>query len=447
MTLRMRLALASAAAVAIAVAVVSVIAYLMVRNELQSEVDSALARRAAQITSSSNPVAELFKDREFPTTPGPPLGGAAGYAQVVDTTGQRVPEGSTTLPISGYTLAVARGSQKGPRYQNITVNGIHARLVTLPFSPGIALQVARPLTELDDVLDRLRLIILLVALGSTAIAAALGLAVSRAALAPVRRLTETAEEITVTRDLSRRVETTRHDEIGRLASSFNTMLGALEDSIHAQRQLVADASHELRTPLTSLRTNVELLARGTLPDEERQRAMADVHAQIEELTALVGDVVEMARDGEPRHDLEEVRLDEVVADAVARARLHSPQVSFHEELEASVVTGVPERLHRAVSNVLDNAAKWSPAGGDIDVTVHGGEISVRDRGPGIDPDDLPYVFDRFYRSAAARNRPGSGLGLAIVRQVAEAHGGTVSAECVPEDGGGTIVRIRIPTKD
>jgi two-component system, OmpR family, sensor histidine kinase MprB len=244
------------------------------------------------------------------------------------------------------------------------------------------------------------------------------------------------------------VEAGRRDEIGRLATSFNTMLGALEDSIHAQRQLVADASHELRTPLTSLRTNVELLARGTLPDEERRRAMDDVHAQIEELTALVADVVEMARDGEPRHDVEEaVRLDEVVADAVARARLHSPQISFHEQLDASVVVGVPERLHRAVSNVLDNAAKWSPPDGDVDVTVHGGEIAVRDRGPGIDPDDLPYVFDRFYRSAAARNRPGSGLGLAIVRQVAEAHGGTVSAERVAEDGGGTVVRIRIPTKD
>jgi two-component system sensor histidine kinase MprB len=446
-TLRTRLALTSAAAVAIAVAIVSVIAYLMVRNELQTEVDTALARRAAQITSSSNPVAEVFQQREFPTTPRPPLGGAAGYAQLVGSGGQRVAEGSTELPISSYTIAVARGTETKTRYENITVNGIHARLVTVPISAGIALQVARPLSEMDDVLSRLGLIILLVALGGTAIAAALGLAVSRASLAPVRRLTETAEEITVTRDLSARVEAGRHDEIGRLATSFNTMLGALEDSIHAQRQLVADASHELRTPLTSLRTNVELLARGTLPDEERKRAMADVHAQIEELTALVADVVEMARDGEPRHDVEDVRLDEVVADAVDRARLHSPQVSFHEELEPSVVTGVPERLHRAVSNVLDNAAKWSPPDGEVDVTLHGGEISVRDRGPGIDPDDLPYVFDRFYRSAAARNRPGSGLGLAIVRQVAEAHGGTVSAERVPEDGGGTIVRIRIPTKD
>jgi two-component system sensor histidine kinase MprB len=431
--------------VAIAVAVVSVIAYLMVRNELQNEVDGALARRAAQITSNSVTVAELFQQREFPSTPRPPLGGAAGYAQLVDSSGQKLPQGDETLPISSYTLAVSRGRETKPRYEDVTVNGIHARLMTVPFSPGIALQVARPLAEMDDVLDRLRLIILLVAVGGTAIAAALGLAVSRASLAPVRRLTETAEHITATHDLSRRVEAERKDEVGRLARSFNTMLGALEDSLHAQRQLVADASHELRTPLTSLRTNVELLARGTLSDEERERAMADVSAQIEELTALVADVVEMARDGEPRREVEDVRLDELVADAVARARLHSPQVAFHEELEESLVTGVPERLHRAIANVLDNAAKWSPPGGQVDVAVRDGEVSVRDHGQGIDPADLPYVFERFYRSAEARNRPGSGLGLAIVRQVAEAHGGTVSAERT--NGGGTIVRIRIPTKD
>jgi two-component system sensor histidine kinase MprB len=445
MTLRTRLALASAAAVAIAVAVVSVVAYVIVRNELQSEVDSALSRRAAQITNSSVAVAALFQQREFPTTPRPPLGGAAGYAQLVDSSGQKLPQGDESLPVSSYTLAVATGRETKQRYENVTVGGIHARLLTVPFSPGIALQVARPLGEMNDVLERLQLIILLVALGGVAIAAALGLVVSRASLAPVRRLTETAEHITATHDLSRRVEATRRDELGRLARSFNTMLGALEDSLHAQRQLVADASHELRTPLTSMRTNVELLARGGLSEEERKRAMADVTAQIEELTVLVADVVEMARDGQPRHEVEDVRLDELVADAVARARLHAPQVEFQERLEESLVSGVPERLHRAIANVLDNAAKWSPPGAEVDVTVHDGEVSVRDHGRGIDPDDLPYVFERFYRSAAARNRPGSGLGLAIVRQVAEAHGGTVSAERV--NGGGTIVRIRIPTKD
>ena len=443
MTLSRRLALASAAAVAVAVATLSVVAYAMVRNELRDELDDALAQRAAQITTSPTTAARLFQQREFPTTPAPPLGGAAGYAQLVDSTGDRLAEAEQRLPVSPRTFDVAAG-RKGPFYEDATVEGIHARMLTVPFAPGIALQVARPLSEVDDVLARLRLVMLLVAVGGVAIAAALGLAVSRASLAPVRRLTETAEHITETHDLTRRVEAGRSDELGRLAASFNTMLAALEQSLRAQRRLVADASHELRTPLTSLRTNVELLARGGLGEEERRKAMDDVGAQIAELTTLITDVVELARDGEQRHEVEDVRLDLLVADAVDRARLHSPDVAFREELEESVVAGVPDLLHRAVANVLDNAAKWSPPGGEVDVAVSGGEVTVRDRGPGIDLDDLPHVFERFYRSAAARNRPGSGLGLAIVRQVAESHGGSVAAE--PAEGGGTVVRLRIPTK-
>jgi two-component system, OmpR family, sensor histidine kinase MprB len=444
-TLSRRLALASAAAVAIAVAALSIVSYLMVRNELRSELDEALVRRAAQITSipPGTAVEQLFRQREFPRAPEPELGGAAGYAQLVDTAGERLAESEQTLPVSERTLAIAAG-REGAHYEDVTVDGIHARLLTVPFAPGIALQVARPLSEVDDVLRRLRLIILLIAFGGVAIAAALGLAVSRASLAPVRKLTETAEHITETHDLTRRVEATRSDELGRLAASFNTMLAALEDSLRAQRQLVADASHELRTPLTSLRTNVELLARGALPAEERERAMEDVGAQIAELTALITDVVELARDGQLRHEVKDVRLDLLVADAIGRARLHSPGITFREQLEESVVAGVPERLHRAVANVLDNAARWSPPGGEVDVRVRDGEVSVRDRGPGIDPEDLPHVFERFYRSAAARNRPGSGLGLAIVRQVAESHGGSALAERA--DGGGTLVRLRIPTK-
>ena len=444
MTLSRRLALASAAAVAIAIAALSIVAYVTVRNELRSELDQALAARAEQIVTSPGTAEELFQQREFPTAPEPELGGAAGYAQLVDTTGDQLAEGKHELPISDRTMEIASGENDERHYQEVTVDGIHARMLTVPFRPGIALQVARPLSEVDDVLGRLRLIILLVAIGGVAIAAALGLAVSRASLTPVRRLTETAEHITATHDLTRRVEAHRSDELGRLATSFNTMLAALEDSLRAQRQLVADASHELRTPLTSLRTNVELLARGGLSDEERERALEDVGAQIAELTELVADVVELARDGQQRHEVEDVRLDLLVAEAVARTRLHSPGLTFHERLEESLVTGVPERLHRAVANVLDNAAKWSPPGGEVDVAVQAGEITVRDRGPGIDPGDLPHVFERFYRSAAARNQPGSGLGLAIVRQVAESHGGSVAAE--PAEGGGTLVRLRIPRK-
>jgi two-component system sensor histidine kinase MprB len=220
------------------------------------------------------------------------------------------------------------------------------------------------------------------------------------------------------------------------------MLEALDASLAAQRRLVADASHELRTPLTSLRTNVEVLARPDAPTgEERERLLRDIVDQTAELTRLVEDVVELARGHEPSLAETDVRLDELVAAAVERAGRHAPHVRFRTDLDGSVVRGVPERIDRAVSNLLDNAAKWSPPEGEVDVVVRAGEVTVRDRGPGIADEDLPHVFDRFYRSAAARRLPGSGLGLAIVRQVAEAHGGSVSAEAA--EGGGAVLRLRL----
>jgi two-component system sensor histidine kinase MprB len=261
---------------------------------------------------------------------------------------------------------------------------------------------------------------------------------------PVTDLTETAEHVARTRDLSRRIEAQGEDELARLAASFNTMLEALDDSQRAQRRLVADASHELRTPLTSLRTNLEVLGRpGALPEADRERLRADLVAQIEELGMLVGDLIELARDGEPNGEPhEEVRLDELVACAVERARRHAPDVAFETDLEPCVATGARGRLDRAVANLLDNAAKWSPRGGTVEVVLRDGELTVRDHGPGIAAADLPHVFDRFYRATAARGRAGSGLGLAIVRHVAEGHGGSVRAEAAP--GGGAQLRLALP---
>jgi two-component system, OmpR family, sensor histidine kinase MprB len=444
-TLRTRLALVSAVAVAVAVALVSGVAYVMVENELRGEVDDGLVERADEILSSPFAARSLFDPPRFSDVPEPQLGAAGGYVQVVfhDGTTLRPPGHEVVLPVTDDVRAITSGAEEEPIFEDRTIAGTHVRILTTPVTGGAALQIARPLTEVDDVLGRLRLILVLVALAGVGVAAGLGLVVSRASLAPVRRLTETAEHITATHDLSRRVEAGGRDELSRLAASFNTMLGALQDALRAQRQLVADASHELRTPLTSLRTNVELLTRpGALSRSERVKALRDVGVQIEELAALVADVVELARDGEPQRAAEDVRLDLLVADAVDRARRHAPAVTFRTDLEECLVTGVPDRLHRAVSNVLDNAAKWSPPGTEVEVIVRAGEVTVRDHGPGIDPADMPHVFDRFYRSAAARNMPGSGLGLAIVRQVAEAHGGSVVAE--PAEGGGTRVRIRIP---
>jgi two-component system sensor histidine kinase MprB len=260
----------------------------------------------------------------------------------------------------------------------------------------------------------------------------------------VRELSEAAEHVARTRDLSRRIEARGGDELSRLAESFNTMLGALERSMRSQRQLVSDASHELRTPLTSLRTNVELLAsaNGALPDEERARMMGSVAVQLDELTGLVGDLVDLARDGELEQQLEPVRLDLLVEEAVARAERLHPGREIHTDVEETLVHGSPARLDRAVSNLLDNAEKWSPDGRAIEVRLRGRAVTVRDHGPGFSNEDLPRVFDRFYRARSARGLPGSGLGLAIVRQVAETHGGTVSAGNAA--GGGAELRFTMP---
>ena len=324
-----------------------------------------------------------------------------------------------------------------------TVNGMHFRVLTVPLPGGALAVLGRPLGEVDDALARLAFLLLLLTAVGVGIAIVLGLGVTRTAAAPVGRLTEAAERVSATGDLSLRIEEPpTEDELGRLATSFNAMLAALESSVSAQRQLVADASHELRTPLTSIRTNIDLLAsrRGLSPDE-RERAIADVSQQLEELSSLVNDVVDLARGAEQPLALEELRLDEVVQEAVDRARSLRPEASFVVDVEPSVVRADRGRLHRAVSNLLDNAATWSRDGGAIEVSVRGGTIQVRDHGPGFAEDDLPHVFDRFYRASSARGAPGSGLGLAIVRQVAEIHGGAASAENVPD--GGAVVRLEL----
>jgi two-component system, OmpR family, sensor histidine kinase MprB len=446
MSFRARLTLAATAAVVIAVVLASVLVYVLVSDRLHSEIDNSLRARAAQLTHSAKGI--------FGDVPQAILGQARGFYQYADSQGNiglpPFEEGQRPLPVDRRVRDVA-ARKKGQFFTNETVQGLHVRVLAVPASllttvppTPIAVQVELPLTETDSILNRLAWILLFVALGGVGLAVALGWLVTRAALAPVRRLTTATEEIAETRDLSRRVDEGGRDELGRLGTSFNTMLGALAESQQAQRQLVADASHELRTPLTSLRTNVELLARGGLPDDERGKALSDVSTQLEEMTVLVTDVVDLARDGERERAIEDVRLDLLVADAVDRARLHAPTIVFETSLEESLIQGVPDRIFRAVANVLDNAAKWSPAGATVEVSVADGGMTVRDHGPGIGPGDLPHVFDRFYRSPAARGTPGSGLGLAIVRQVVEAHGGTAAVAAA--NGGGTVVRLSfLPT--
>jgi two-component system sensor histidine kinase MprB len=338
-------------------------------------------------------------------------------------------------------------------FSDATVGGTHVRILTERAPVGGVWQVALPLTDVDSTLTHLKLVLALVCLGGIALAAALGLLVSRTALIPVRRLTGAAERVARTQDLGHRIEAGEEDELGRLAGSFNTMLAALERSRLAQRQLVSDASHELRTPLTSVQANLDALAIGEeLPARERARILAAAQAQLRELTVLVGDLVDLSKTEVDEIEVEDVRLDLAAAGAIERARLHGVgghSSTFVLDAEPCLVRAAPARLDRAIANLLDNACKWNPptppagkAGNPIEVRVRDGVLEVRDHGPGIAAEDLPRVFDRFYRAPGARARPGSGLGLAIVRQMAEAHGGAVHAANDPD--GGARLTLELP---
>jgi two-component system sensor histidine kinase MprB len=454
MSFRLRLIVVSALAVAAAIALVSVTVYVLVRAQLMNELDNSLQDRTAQATyvprmdnppacyvNLKAPLVRRLRDGYFQTSNG------TGAVQKV----YGLPKG-TELPVTIRETSVARG-KTDPFFSYATfripsgkrVQEQRVRIYTSFLFPDCAIQVARPLTSVTQPLQRVAVALLVVSLGGIGLAIVLGGVIAGTALRPVRRMTETSEHVARTRDLSSRIEMRGRDELARLAQSFNTMLEALDLSLRSQRQLVADASHELRTPLTTAKTNVDVLRRTELPKEERDAILHDVSQQIDELAALVTDIVDLARGVEPNLEIEEVRLDLLVEQTVARARRLSPGSTFTLDLEPCLVRGVPSRLERAVANLLDNACKWSPPDAPIEVKVSGGTVSVRDRGQGIDDADLPLVFDRFYRASSARSLPGTGLGLAIVRQVAESNGGRVSVER-PSDGG-ALLRIELPCID
>jgi two-component system, OmpR family, sensor histidine kinase MprB len=515
MSFRRRIALASAAAVAIAVVLASLLTYLLSSHQLKSQVDSQLQNRGRAadrllvffdrrggragvvesvpfgiaVGASAPPVTGATGDTkgQTPTVPGrsPRARGKAptaaantprllgppadnlfgnlpsgpdqirGYQQVVDSSGKVLVRSiqGVSLPVEAATRMLAKNGGKS-FFRDAHVHGLHLRVLTEAFGHGRVVQLAQPLTQVDSLLARLRLILALLDIGGIALAALLGRVVAGAAVLPLKRLTQAAEHVALTQDLSGRIEPAGEDELGRLARSFNAMLdalersmGALDASVHAQRQLVADASHELRTPVTSLRTNIEILQQRThdMDPDEHRRLLSDVVEQIEELTLLMNDLIDLARGEEPRANAEDTRLDLVVGEVLDRTRRHAPSTPLQARLEPTIVAAVPARLERAVSNLLDNAVKYSPRGEPVEIRLLGGELTVRDHGPGISAEDLPHVFDRFYRGAEARGRPGSGLGLAIVAQVAGQLGGSVTAERAP--GGGALMRLRLPTAE
>lgn len=438
MTLRRRLTLGSSVVVASVLVLVAAMVYLAVRDQVRGQIDGQLRGRAQVIVPS-------VEARAPEAIPEPPIGRPAGYFQIVDADGatRRPGNRGAALPVSAETIAAATG--RGRAFlSDVTVEGVPLRMLVTPLERGGAVQLALPLDQVNDLLGWLRWAIILAGAGGVALTALISGAVTRAALTPLSTLIGTAEEVTRTSDLGQRIAHSGQDEVGRLAETFNTMLSTLEASQDAQRHLVIDASHELRTPLTAIRTNIDILSEedDQLSADDRADLLAVVRGQLDELTHLVSDVVELARGAEQHGERTRHRLDELVMRCIQRARLLAPSATIHVTVEPAEIDAVVPQLERAVSNLLDNAIKWSPPGGAIEVTVRPGEVTVRDHGPGIAAKDLPHVFDRFYRGETARPMPGSGLGLAIVRQAADAHSGTIAAE--RPSGGGTLLRLTLP---
>lgn len=437
MNLRSRLTLVAAGAVAVSIVLVSLVVFYAERRDLQLVVDTGLSRDATVIAE------QLLSSGEFDPDDAPGLfgDGALAAAQVVSADAEVIPltaDGITLTPDEAV-LAVASGNADR-FYSTVDTEIGRVRVLTVPLGGG-ALQVAHSLQAIDRYLVGIAGLLALVTIGGLGVAVLLGRLVAGAALRPIAKLTAGAEDVAVTRDLRSRLHVSGHDELGRLASSLNTMLEALNTSQQSQRRLVADASHELRTPLASLLTNIEVLEHADrLPPDERTRVVEDLRSEIEGLIATVHDLLDLAREEPAERELVDVSLDVLIARSVAWVDQRVPDVDFHTRLEPVTVRAEETAVQRAVGNLLDNAAKWAPPGTTVEVQLDAAGLSVRDHGPGIDPDDLPRVFERFYRSPAARGRPGAGLGLAIVQQVADAHQWQVAAENA--DGGGARFTVR-----
>jgi len=447
-SLRTRIGILAALVAALAVVLVSLAAFLIVRSNILATLDSNLYQRAVAAAQS-----ELADPQQLATIPPEVLG--AGDIRIAllaaNNLAQSAEGAASAPPIALPELEVARGlSPSSVRTASIGTDPY--RVVAVQAGPGRALVMGQRLDPTQQVLTKLAFALPVVGVVGVVLAGVAGIAVARTGLRPVQRLTSATERVASTGDL-RPIPVDGADELARLTISFNEMLGTLAASQEQQRRLVADAGHELRTPLTSMRTNLELLASAsrpgapTLPDADRAEILTDVHAQVEELSQLVGDLVELARDDTPLVVHEPVELTDVVDRALERVRRRAGDVEFAAELVPWTLMGDATALERAVLNLLDNAAKWSPPGGTVQVRMRALDewsvlLEVADQGPGIADADLPRVFDRFYRADRARTMPGSGLGLAIVRQVAVRHGGAVWAGRAP--GGGALLALRLP---
>lgn len=431
MRLRTRVTLAAGFAVLLAVMAVSIAVYVVVRGNLHDQIDESLSSFGS-VEQHGFPHDSWTLPRHLPLV-------EDVFMQVVDRDGDIVSMfDDRPLPVSADVLAVARG-ERDENFFDADVDGTPVRVYATSAGQGAALEVGRSLAEVDQALRQLVLTLTAISLAAVGLAAVIGRLVAAAAAAPVRRVAEAAERVAHTGELSHHIAVPSGDDLARLAASFNSMLDALSEALAQQRQLVADASHELRTPLATVRTNVEVLTRADeLSPDERAMLIRDTVVQLGELSRLVGDLVELARGDGQEEPLTVVDLHDLTRRAVEVVGRNYPAIVFRVDGGQSLIRGAPGRVWKAVSNLIDNAAKWSPPGAQVEIAVRDGKVTVRDHGPGIDPADLPHVFDRFYRSPEARAMPGSGLGLAIVKQVADSHGGTVTA-ATARDGGALFV--------
>ncbi|MFJ4692732.1 ATP-binding protein [Streptomyces sp. NPDC088766] len=454
--IRARLSMLVAAAVAFAVAAVSVTCWFIVQGKLYEQVDGDLRKMVAQ-PRLDDQIENVLRTCPQDTRPDPGYLGNS-YFQIVTA--------NDTVCVNSYSagkvkvsatdrkvIANADDSPDGVFHDGTADNGEAVRVLTLPVQTNagpVALVLATPLKSTEKTLNDLALILLLVSGIGVFGAGAAGLAVARAGLRPVDKLTEAVEHVARTEDLGIRipVEDDSEDEVARLSRSFNSMTASLASSRELQQQLIADAGHELRTPLTSLRTNIELLTRSEetgrpIPEADRKALLASVKAQMTELAALIGDLQELSRsEGQRGERVQVVSLEDTVESALRRARLRGPELTITAALDPWYVRAEPATLERAVVNVLDNAVKFSPRGGSVEVALSDGVLTVRDHGPGIPEDELPYVFDRFWRSPSARALPGSGLGLSIVARTVREAGGEITV--ARAEGDGTLVTVRLP---
>ncbi|MEV8632723.1 HAMP domain-containing sensor histidine kinase [Streptosporangium sp. NPDC051023] len=455
-SLRSRLTVLIAVAVALAIAACAGTCWLIVRNQLYAQVERTLQRHPRGVGGPPGEGPPMDRDVDRLVTlcaagQTSPEGGDGlrpflPLVQLVYTNGRRCVLGQTAVVVTRADRIVAEGAPGGAGLRDgVTDDGDPVMVRTENVAPGVAMMESRSLTQIESTLTWLAGILAGVAALGVLGAALAGLLISRTALRPVGRLAEAVEHVARTEDLDTRIPIEGTDEIARLGTSFNAMTTALAASRERQRRLIADAGHELRTPLTSLRTNIDLLLRSEntgrpLDPAPKRRLLASLKAQFEEMSTLVGDLLQLSRSESEHEPHVEVAFHEVVGAAVRRAALRAQETSIEVDLEPWYVRGDQAALERAVVNLLDNAVKFSA--GSVVVRLGGGELTVRDHGPGIAEEELPYVFDRFWRSSSARSMPGSGLGLAIVAQAVREAGGEVTLENA--EGGGTLARMRLP---